>query len=190
MGGGQAGLTLAARLRYMEVPTLVLEKLPRPGDHWRRRYKSLCLHEPVHYCHLPYLPFPEGWPLYTPKDQLADWMETYTSVMGLNVWGSSPARSARFDPQQGRWQVFTERDGRPVELRPRHLVMALGVSGYPSVPQIPGAEAFAGDQHHSSAHPGPDAYRGKRCVVVGSNNSAHDIAADLWEAGAAEVTML
>ena len=117
-------------------------------------------------------------------------METYTSLMGLNVWGSSPARSARFDPQQGRWQVFTERDGRPVELRPRHLVMALGVSGYPSVPQIPGAEAFAGDQHHSSAHPGPDAYRGKRCVVVGSNNSAHDIAAGLWEAGAAEVTML
>ncbi|MDM7954589.1 MAG: NAD(P)/FAD-dependent oxidoreductase [Cyanobium sp. CZS 25K] len=190
VGGGQAGLTLAARLRHLEVPTLVLEKLPRPGDHWRRRYRSLCLHDPVHYCHFPYLPFPEGWPLYTPKDQLADWMEAYVSVMGLQVWGGSPARSARFDPQQGRWQVFTERDGQPVELRPRHLVMALGVSGYPSVPQIPGADSFTGDQHHSSAHPGPDAYRGKRCVVVGSNNSAHDIAAGLWEAGAAEVTML
>lgn len=115
MGGCQAGLTLAARL-----------------------------HDPVHYCHFPYLPFPEGWPLYTPKDQLADWMEAYVSVMGLQVWGGSPARSARFDPQQDRWIVHTERDGRPVELRLRHLVMALGVSGYPSVPQIPGAESFAG----------------------------------------------
>ncbi|MFO7628059.1 MAG: NAD(P)/FAD-dependent oxidoreductase [Prochlorococcaceae cyanobacterium] len=190
VGGAQAGLSLAARLKHLQVSALVLEKLPRAGDHWRRRYKSLCLHDPVHYCHFPYLPFPEGWPLYTPKDQLADWMEAYVSVMGLHVWGGSPARSARFDPQQGRWQVFTERDGRPVELRPRHLVMALGVSGYPSVPQIPGADSFTGDQHHSSAHPGPDAYRGKRCVVVGSNNSAHDIAAGLWEAGAAEVTML
>ncbi len=190
VGGSQAGLSLAARLRHLEVPTLVLEKLPRPGDHWRRRYQSLCLHDPVHYCHFPYLPFPEGWPLYTPKDQLADWMEAYVSVMGLHVWGGSPARNARFNPQQGRWVVHTERDGRPVELHPRHLVMALGVSGYPSMPQIAGADSFAGDQHHSSAHPGPDAYRGKRCLVVGSNNSAHDIAAGLWEAGAAEVTML
>ncbi|MEB3200166.1 MAG: NAD(P)/FAD-dependent oxidoreductase, partial [Synechococcaceae cyanobacterium] len=130
VGGGQAGLTLAARLRYLDVSTLIVEKLPRPGDHWRRRYKSLCLHDPVHYCHFPYLPFPEGWPLYTPKDQLADWMEAYVSVMGLQVWGGSPAHSARFDPQQGRWVVHTEREGRPVELRPRHLVMALGVSGY------------------------------------------------------------
>jgi len=190
VGGGQAGLTLAARLRHLEVSTLVLEKLPRVGDHWRRRYKSLCLHDPVHYCHFPYLPFPEGWPLYTPKDQLADWMEAYVNIMGLHVWGGSPVRSAHFDPDQGRWLVSTERDGRSVELRPLHLVMALGVSGYPSVPQIPGTEQFSGEQHHSSAHPGPDAYRGKRCVVVGSNNSAHDIAAGLWEAGAAEVTML
>jgi len=191
VNGDSCFLTPEESMRIQRpVAELVLEKLPRPGDHWRRRYKSLCLHDPVHYCHFPYLPFPEGWPLYTPKDQLADWMEAYVSVLGLHVWGGSPARSARFDPQQGRWLVRTEREGRPVELRPRHLVMALGVSGYPIVPQIPGAESFAGDQHHSNAHPGPEAYRGQRCVVVGSNNSAHDIAAALWEAGAAEVTML
>jgi putative flavoprotein involved in K+ transport len=57
------------------------------------------------------------------------------------------------------------------------------------VPEIPGMDVFKGDQHHSSLHPGPDAYAGKRCVVVGSNNSAHDICAALWEAGA-DVTMV
>jgi putative flavoprotein involved in K+ transport len=45
-------------------------------------------------------------------------------------------------------------------------------------------------QHHSSRHPGGEAFAGQRCVIVGSNNSAHDIAADLWENGAASVTML
>ena len=190
VGGGQAGLTLAARLKHLEVSSLIVEKLPRPGDHWRRRYRSLCLHDPVHYCHFPYLPFPEGWPLYTPKDQLADWMEAYVSVLDLPFWGSSPLRQARFDGEAGRWQVTVERDGQGQLLTPRHLVFALGVSGYPNVPQIAGAETFAGDQHHSSAHPGPEAYRGRRCVVVGSNNSAHDIAAGLWEGGAASVTLL
>jgi putative flavoprotein involved in K+ transport len=48
---------------------------------------------------------------------------------------------------------------------------------------------FTGDQHHSSQHPGPDAYAGKRAVIIGSNNSAHDIAAALWENGA-DVTMV
>jgi putative flavoprotein involved in K+ transport len=44
-------------------------------------------------------------------------------------------------------------------------------------------------QHHSSRHPGGDAFRGKHCVVLGSNNSAHDICADLWE-HSADVTMI
>ena len=190
VGGGQAGLTLAARLRHLDVPTIVLEKLPQPGDQWRRRYKSLCLHDPVQYCQFPYLPFPEGWPKFTPKDRLADWMEAYVKLLGLNVWCGSQADSANFDPHQARWVVKTKRNGKLVELRPRHLVMALGVAGYPNMPLIPGSEVFTGEQHHSSAHPGPDNYRGKQCVVVGSNNSAHDIASALWKAGASGVTML
>jgi putative flavoprotein involved in K+ transport len=58
VGGGQGGLALAARLRMLSVPTIVIEKNPRSGDSWRNRYKSLCLHDPVWYDHLPYLPFP------------------------------------------------------------------------------------------------------------------------------------
>ena len=66
---------------------------------------------------------------------------------------------------------------------------ALGVSGYPRIPDFPGADVFRGAQHHSSAHAGGDDWAGKRAVVIGSNNSAHDICADLWEHGA-EVTMV
>ena len=190
VGAGQAGLSLGARLRSLQVSTLILEKYERPGDHWRQRYKTLCLHDPVHYCHFPYLPFPEGWPKYTPKDQLADWMQAYASVMALQIWGSSSLRKAHFDQTSRRWQLEVDRNGRVQKLQPRHLVIALGVSGYPQKPAIPGAENFAGEQHHSSQHPGPDGYRNKHCVVVGSNNSAHDIAAGLWKSGAAEVTML
>ena len=85
--------------------------------------------------------------------------------------------------------MTVERDGQEITLRPKQLVFALGVSGYPNVPQIPGAETFEGEQHHSSQHPGPEAYAGRKCVVLGSNNSAHDICAALWEHGA-DVTMI
>ncbi|MEX5669490.1 NAD(P)-binding protein, partial [Pseudomonas neuropathica] len=56
VGGGQGGLGLAARLKRMGVPTLIVDKAERPGDQWRGRYKSLCLHDPVWYDHMPYLP--------------------------------------------------------------------------------------------------------------------------------------
>ena len=189
VGGGQGGIALGARLRRLGVPTIIVEKNARPGDSWRKRYKSLCLHDPVWYDHLPYLPFPDHWPVFTPKDKLGDWLEMYAKVMELNYWGSTIAKKASYNDARQEWEVVVDRDGQEVTLRPRELVFALGVSGYPVVPKIEGAETFHGEQHHSSQHPGPEAFEGKKCVVLGSNNSAHDICAALWEQGA-EVTMI
>jgi putative flavoprotein involved in K+ transport len=189
VGGGQGGIALGARLRRLGVPALIVEKNEKPGDSWRKRYKSLCLHDPVWYDHLPYLPFPDDWPVFAPKDKIGDWLEMYTKVMELNYWGSTTAKKARFDEASQTWEVVVERGGKDITLRPTQLVFALGVSGYPNVPQIAGAETFQGEQHHSSKHPGPEAYKGKKAVVLGSNNSSHDICAALWEHGA-DVTMI
>ena len=189
IGGGQGGIMLAARLRRLGVPAIVVEKNERPGDSWRKRYKSLCLHDPVWYDHLPYLPFPDDWPVFAPKDKIGDWLEMYTKVMEINYWVSTTAKKARFDEARGEWEVVVDRAGQEVVLRPKQLVFALGVSGYPNVPKIEGAETFLGEQHHSSKHPGPDACKGKKVVVLGSNNSAHDICAALWE-NDVDVTMI
>jgi len=187
VGGGQGGIALGARLRQLGVPAIIVERNERPGDSWRKRYKSLALHDPVWYDHLPYLPFPANWPVFSPKDKIGDWLEMYTKVMELNYWGSTACKSAVREGDG--WAVVVDRAGEEITLRPRQLVLALGASGLPSVPEFPGHEKFRGDQHHSSAHPGPDKYKGKKAVVIGSNNSAHDICAALWEAGA-DVTMV
>ena len=189
VGGGQGGIALGARLRQLGVPALVMDKHARPGDQWRSRYKSLCLHDPVWYDHLPYLKFPDSWPVFSPKDKIGDWLESYVQVMEVPYWGGTTARSASYDEQTGEWTVEVERDGQPVTLRPKQLVLATGMSGKPNVPRLPGQDVFRGEQHHSSAHPGPDEYEGKKVVVVGSNNSAFDICGALWEVGA-DVTMV
>jgi putative flavoprotein involved in K+ transport len=189
VGGGQGGIGLAARLKRLGVPTLIVERNERPGDSWRKRYKSLCLHDPVWYDHMPYLPFPDHWPVFSPKDKIGDWLEMYTKVMELNYWGSTECKRASFDEAKQEWTVEVVRDGKPIVLKPKQLVLATGMSAVPNMPKFAGMETFAGEQHHSSKHPGPDAYKGKRCVVIGSNNSAHDICAALWEAGA-DVTMV
>lgn len=189
IGGGQGGIALGARLRQLGVPTIIVERNDRPGDSWRRRYKSLCLHDPVWYDHLPYIKFPENWPVFAPKDKIGDWLEMYTKVMELNYWTRTTAKSATYDEKTKEWTVVVDRDGAEVVLRPKQLVMATGMSGKARIPQFPGMDRFRGDQHHSSQHPGPDNYAGRKCVIIGSNNSAHDIAAALWEHDA-DVTMV
>lgn len=189
IGGGQAGIILGARLKKLGVPTIIVEKNPRPGDSWRNRYKSLCLHDPVWYDHLPYLPFPNDWPVFSPKDKIGDWLESYTKLMELNYWGSTECKGARWDAARQEWQVTVEHKGESVTLRPKHLVFATGMSAVPNLPDYPGMGAFKGKQVHSSQYKSGEDWRGKRAVVVGSNNSAHDICADLWEHGA-EVTMV
>lgn len=189
IGGGQGGIALGARLRQLNVPAIVIDKNDRPGDQWRKRYKSLCLHDPVWYDHLPYVPFPDNWPVFAPKDKVGDWLEMYTKVMEVPYWSKSTVRSASFDESSKTWSVTVDRDGESIELTPQQLVFATGMSGKPNVPRFNGMDVFKGEQQHSAEHPGPEAYADKKVVVIGSNNSAHDICGALWENGA-DVTMV
>ena len=132
VGGGQGGIALGARLRQLGVPTIIVERNERPGDSWRKRYKSLCLHDPVWYDHLPYIKFPENWPVFSPKDKIGDWLEMYARVMELNYWGSTEAiERASYDDEAEEWIVVVKREGTELTLRPKQLVMATGMSAVP-----------------------------------------------------------
>jgi putative flavoprotein involved in K+ transport len=62
-------------------------------------------------------------------------------------------------------------------------VLATGVSGIPSLPDIPSLKDFAGTVMHSSQYEDGDAWHGKSALVVGTGNSGHDIAQDLQSSG-------
>lgn len=189
VGGGQGGLALGARLRHLGVRTLIVDRHARTGDQWRSRYHSLLLHDPVWYDHLPYMPFPDTWPVFTPKDKLADWLEAYAQVMELDIWHSTTCVRAQRNEGSDDWTVELERDGVTMTVRPRHLVIATGNAGRINMPVFPGQATFGGTMRHSSQYTGPAPFVGRRVVVIGSNNSAQDIAADLAASGV-DVTMI
>ena len=192
VGGGQAGLTLGARLRHLGADTLIVEKLPRVGDNWRNRYHSLTLHNEVWANSLPYMPFPPNWPTYLPKDKLAGWLEAYAEAMELNIWTSTEFVGATYDEAAAMWTVrIRTADGAERTLRPRHLVLAIGgASGIPHIPALPGLGDFAGDVMHSHRFMTGAGYAGRRAIVVGTGVSGHDVAQDLYSNGAASVTMV
>ncbi|GAB0134652.1 hypothetical protein EsDP_00003014 [Epichloe bromicola] len=213
IGAGQAGLTAAVRLKMLGIDALIIDRNQRVGDNWRNRYHQLVLHDPVWYDHMPYLNFPPQWPIFTPKDKLADWFEAYASIMELNVWMRTEPVKTCWDEGRRAWTIEVARgldDGSTTEtrtLRPLHVIQATGHSGQKYQPDVPGTESFAGHLIcHSSEFPGAreqgnqdqQGQEGQgqgqgqgllKAVVVGSCNSAHDIAQDFAEKGY-DVTMV
>jgi hypothetical protein len=185
VGGGQAGLSIAARLAQLRIDTLVVDRGERIGDNWRKRYHALVLHNQTHVNHLPYMPFPPTWPAYLPKDKVANWFEAYAESMELNVWTGTEFEGGSYDEAEGRWNVALRRaDGSKRTMRPRHVVMATGASGIPCVPDIPSLKNFRGAVLHAGEYVDGEAWAGKSALVLGTGTSGHDIAQDLHSAGA------
>jgi putative flavoprotein involved in K+ transport len=185
VGGGQAGLAIAARLAQLDIDTLIVDREARIGDNWRKRYHALTLHNQVQVNHLPYMPFPSNWPVYIPKDKLANWFEAYVDAMELNFWTATEFESGTYDETQGRWDVALRcADGSVRKMQPRHVVMATGVSGIPNRPDIPSLENFAGPVIHSGRYDDGENWKDKQALVIGTGNSGHDIAQDLHSSGA------
>lgn len=190
VGAGQAGLTIAARLRLLGVDTLAVDKHTRVGDNWRKRYHSLALHNQIEINHLAYLPFPESWPTYIPKDMLGNWFEFYADAMEVNVWTGTEFVGGDYDEENGHWNVTVRRaDDGERTMSPRHLIFANGVSGLPRVPRIEGLDSFGGEVLHSHDYTDGSKWAGKRALVIGSGNSGHDIAQDLYSHGV-QVTLV
>ena len=189
IGGGQSGLCIAARLKQLNVDTLIVDRMQRIGDNWRKRYHALTLHNQVQVNHLPYMLFPPNWPTYIPKDKLANWFESYVDGMELNFWTGTEFEGGSYDEKEGRWTVTLRRAGEKRIMHPRHVVLATGVSGIANIPRIPGLENFKGKVVHSSGYDDGENWKGKRALVIGTGNSGHDIAQDLYSSGA-EVTMV
>jgi putative flavoprotein involved in K+ transport len=190
VGGGQAGLGIAARLHQLGVDTLIVDRHARIGDNWRTRYHSLTLHNEVHVNHLPYLPFPPTFPVYIPKDKLANWFESYVEAMELNFWTGTTLVSGRYDDTRKQWSVTLRRaDGTERVMHPRHLVFATGVASIPYTPDLPGLDTFAGVKVHSGDFKNAEQWKGRKALVLGTGTSGHDVAQELHAHGA-DVTMI
>ena len=190
VGGGHAGISAAVELKRMGFDALVVDRHERVGDNWRLRYNGLKLHNKTPVNHLRYMPFPQNWPDYLPKDTIANWLEAYVERMEVDFWTRTSFERAEYNEATQSWMALVRRgNGSARTLRPKHIVMATSVSGTPNIPNISTIENFAGKILHSSRFAGGAEWRGQSVVVMGTGTSAHDISQDLHAHGA-DVTMV
>ena len=184
IGGAQAGLSIAARLNQQGVDTLVVEKWPRIGDSWRKRYHSLALHNSIHLNHLPYMEFPPTWPKYIPKDMLGNWFEFYADAMEINCWTDTEFVGATWDKTDKCWTARLQRvrrhrtgcaaEASGVRQRRKQLSHGAGTAR---------TGGLQGEVIHSEGFDSGAGWKGKNAFILGTGSSANDIALDLHSHG-------
>lgn len=189
---GQAGISLAARLKSMGVETLVVDRHARVGDSWRLRYDTVTLNTPTFTDHYPFMKYPENWPEWLNRDQTAEFLEHYSQIMGLNVRLNTTVCSVR--RLGSRHEIRVNGPCGEDVLHSEQVVLATGVySDVPIIPNFNGQETFRGLIYHSIEHQSarhiPD-LGNKKIVVIGCSTSGHDIAQDFVKCGAREVCMI
>lgn len=146
-------------------------------------YDSLRLHTGRHMSTLPGPAYPPGTPLFPTRDEFVAYLRAYAERTGIKVETGSNVTALRRD--EGEW--IAEVNG--AEVRGSAVVMAVGIMSNPVTPQFAGRDRFAGEVIHSVEYRRPEAWRGKRVLVVGVGNSGGEIASELGTNGA-EVTVL
>ena len=188
VGGGHAGITAAARLKGLGIEALVVDRMERIGDNWRKRYHGLKLHNQKHSNHFPYLPFPKTWPKYIPKDKIANWLESYVETMEIDFWTRTTFKGADLGRQDEAL------DGEPRARRRRrrrpHAASAPHHHGdqrqrHAQHPRDSDTRPFQGARSCIPASsPTARDWKGRNVYVFGTGTSAHDIAQDLHGNGA------
>jgi len=185
VGGGPAGLAVAASLGRRGVPALVLERSDAVGASWRRHYERLHLHTTRRGSSLPGLVIPRRYGRWVARADVVRYLEDYTAHHRLDV--RTGVEVVRVDRDvSGTWRVET-RTGE--SLSARAVVVATGYNHTPVPPAWPGRATFTGELVHASdyRHAGP--YRGRDVLVVGVGNTGAEIAVDLTEGGASRVRL-
>jgi indole-3-pyruvate monooxygenase len=191
IGAGMAGLGAGAALRAGGVRDFaILEQGRRTGHFWTQVYDRLQLHSAFHD-----MPEDGGaradYAVFMPRDQLLDYLARYAERHGLprHLRFETHVQRVKRLPAAGaggaEWELSTSRG----TLRARSVAVATAINRVPKQPELSGRERFRGQVLHSASYRSPKPFAGRAVLVVGSGNSAAEIALDLVEGGAREVAM-
>src|SRR5262245_37346993 len=180
IGAGLAGVSMALSLADLGLRPVLIEEADQVGVSWRRRYDRLKLNTGRQFSHLPGRSYPKGTGVFPTRDDVVEHLERYAHDDRIELrLCTSVRRIGRYGPN---WCVQTSGDS----IVASHVVVAMGYERVPYIPDWPQRRSFTGTLLHSSVYRNPDAYRGKRVLVVGAGSSAMEIAHDVATGGAAK----
>ncbi|WP_349876499.1 NAD(P)/FAD-dependent oxidoreductase [Micromonospora sp. HUAS YX12] len=183
VGGGQSGLAAARAALDAGLRPVVLHSGAEPVGSWPDYYDSLTLFSPARYSTLPGMPFDGDPDRYPRRDEVVDYLRRYADALDVEIRTRTRVVAVR----PGGGGGYFVRTDTGDELPAVGVVAATGSFGNPYLPTLPGRSEYTGDLRHVARYRRPQAYDGRRVVVVGAGNSAVQVAHELT--GHARVTL-
>ena len=191
VGGGQAGLSTAGRLKALGVNYLLLEKNEHIGDVWANRYDSLRWHTSKEYGNLPFgHTYPAEDDYMLPTKRIGAGHKAWSEKYDINLRTSTTVESATWDDTERRWTVTAANPEGKTTLKAHNVVLTIGPGhATPIHPSWATADkvqesGFKGTIVHAfSGYKSAEPWAGKRGIVIGVANTGHDIAEDMANAG-------
>lgn len=176
VGAGPAGLSAAYELVREGLQPLVLERTSAVGDVWRNHYDGVCLNSGRFFSALPGNKFPLSAGSWPSREEMVHLLETFLERGGFAVHTSIDIKQVNYDSVRNLWIVTSTDDTR---FESRTVVMAVGTCRVPIIPKWEGMDTFPGEIIHSSKFKSAKDFDGKRVLVIGTGNSAAEIASRL-----------
>ncbi|XP_059529198.1 flavin-containing monooxygenase 3 [Myotis daubentonii] len=134
----------------------------------------------------PDFPYPEDYPNFMHHGKLQEYIRTFAEKKNLlrYIQFETLVSSVKKCPSflvTGQWEVVSEKNGKQESTIFDAVMVCSGHHVYPNLPNdsLPGLDQFQGHYLHSREYKGPEAFKGKRVLVIGLGNSGCDIAVEL-----------
>ena len=175
IGAGPAGLAMARAMAAHGIAYEQFEADDDVGGNWYHGvYTTAHIISSKRTTEFTDFPMPERYPDFPSAAQMLAYMRSYAEHFGLRPAIRFRTTVTMATPRaDGRWDVDLSTGGRHVF---KGVVVCNGHHWDRRMP--PATAGFGGELIHSKDYRHPDQLRGKRVLVIGSGNSACDIAAE------------
>lgn len=180
IGCGESGLLAAIRLAQAGLPYTVVEKNAGPGGTWwENRYPGARVDVANHFYCYSFEPSNAWSHYFAEQPELRDYFTAVMAKHGVaqNVRWQTEVVAARWNDDAARWLVeLRGADGELSTVTARAIISAVGQLNRPHLPDIPGADCFAGPAFHSAAWDDGVDVTGRRVALIGAGASGFQIA--------------
>lgn len=197
IGTSGSGLANTIMLDSIGANVAAFDIEPTAGGNWTtKRYENVTIHHNNAMIGLPMFPVPkEGYPDYMTGTDLTRYYGSAIKELKLPVFAGIRVVGNNFDEKTKLWTVKLQEvdTGKEASLQAKNIIISNGFLVSPDNPKIPNLEnrhLFKGPIQHTTQLPSSAPYKNKDVLIIGSGNSAHDVAKNLALGDAKSVTIL
>jgi 4-hydroxyacetophenone monooxygenase len=175
IGAGLSGLCMAIKLREAGIPFTVIEKNPTVGGTWfENSYPGCGVDTPNHFFCYSFAPN-HDWPEhFSKRNELWGYLERCADNYDIrrDITFNTEVTAATWDAAGACWMIgLRDAAGATTTLEANVLIPAVGQLNRPSIPNIPGLDAFAGPVFHTGQWDHSQNVAGKRVAMIGTGAS-------------------